>query len=323
MTENNIHSSPNSPIADDGYWGALFAEEVQQSFPANPIEDITLTGEERPFADNSQAASWHMAQEHYDDGTPITTTVSGYNRGGLLIHWNNLSGFIPSSHLVDLPLLNDDTAKLDALAAWVDKELTVKIIRIDADSKHFILSERAAQSNSPHAYDLLETLQVGDIISGTVTNITNFGIFIDIGGMEGLIHISELSWSRVRHPSQILQIGEVTSVKVLRVEPEHKRIALSLKQMKADPWQTAETHYQPGQMVTGTITHITNYGAFVLLEDELEGLIHLSELAEGSFMHPRNVVSMGDTVTARVMTVDGNAKRLALSLRPKIVNNNE
>ena len=320
MTENNTHSSTNTPIADDGYWSALFAEEAQQSLPAIPTEDVALNGEERPFADNSQAASWQMAQTHYDEGTSITTTVSGYNRGGLLIHWNNLSGFIPSSHLVDLPILNDDSAKLDALAAWVDKELTVKIIRIDSESNHFILSERAAQSNSPHAYELLETLQVGDIISGTVTNITNFGIFVDIGGMEGLIHISELSWSRVRHPSQILKMGEVTSVKVLRVEPDHKRVALSLKQMKTDPWQTAETNYQPDQMVTGNITHITNYGAFVLLEDELEGLIHLSELAEGSFMHPRNVVSMGDTVTARVMTVDGSAKRLALSLRPKIDN---
>ena len=318
MTENNIHSSPDMPIADDGYWNALFAEEAQQSFPADLTEDGVFDGEERPFADNSQAASWQMAQTHYDEGIPITITVSGYNRGGLLIHWNNLSGFIPSSHLVDLPVLNDDAVKLDALADRVDEEMTVKIIRIDRSSNQFILSERAAQSDGDNADKLLETLQIGDTISGIVTNITNFGVFIDIGGMEGLVHISELSWSRVRHPDQILQVGKETSVKVLRIEPEHKRIALSLKQMKSDPWQTAEINYQPDQMVTGNITHITNYGAFVLLEDELEGLIHLSELAEGTFMHPRNVVSLGETVTARVMTVDGNAKRLALSLRPKI-----
>ena len=321
MSRNSINRPPHPPLSDDGYWDALFAEEAQQSFPADLTEDVTATGEERPFTDNAHPTSWQIAQSHYDDGTLITTTVSGYNRGGLLIHWNNLSGFIPSSHLVDLPVVDDDTAKLEALAARVGRELIVKIIRIDPDNSQFILSERAAQGDNVHANDLLETLKVGDVIAGTVTNITNFGIFVDIGGMEGLIHISELSWSRVRHPSQILQLGKSTSVKVLRVEPEHRRVALSLKQMKSDPWQTAETHYQPDQMVTGTITHITNYGAFVLLEDELEGLIHLSELAEGSFMHPRNVVSVGETVTARVMTVDGKAKRLALSLRPKLTNN--
>ncbi len=322
MIENNMHSSPNKPIADDGYWDALFAEETQQSLPADVSEDGVVGGEERPFADNSKAASWQLAQEHYDDGTLITTTVSGYNRGGLLIHWNNLSGFIPSSHLVDLPILDDDAKKMDALADRVDEELTVKIIRIDSHSNQFILSERAAQNDGNSADELLKTAQVGDVITGTVTNITNFGAFIDIGGMEGLVHISELSWSRVRHPDQILQLGTETAVKVLHIEPEQKRIALSLKQMKPDPWQTAETHYQPDQMVTGNITHITNYGAFVLLEDELEGLIHLSELAEGSFMHPRNVVSLGETVTARVMSVDGSAKRLALSLRPKLTIDN-
>lgn len=314
MNENNIHASPNMPIADDGYWDALLAEEDRQVFPVSPIEEEG-DGE---FAPNIHPTSWQIARTQYDDGTPITATINGYNRGGLLIHWNNLTGFIPSSHLTDLPLSDDDEEKLATLAAYVDKEVTVKIIRLEPESRQFILSERAAQSNDANTERLLETLQVGETITGTVTNITNFGVFVDIGGMEGLIHISELSWSRVRHPSHILQLGAVTSVKILRVEPENERVALSLKQMKPDPWQTAEAHYHPDQMVTGAITHITNYGAFVLLEDQLEGLIHLSELAEGSFMHPRNVVSMGETVTARVMTVDGNAKRLALSLRSKI-----
>jgi small subunit ribosomal protein S1 len=319
MNENNIHASPNMPIADDGYWDALLAEEEQHVFPADPIEEGD-DGEERPFTTDTLSTAWQLAQTHYDDSTPITATVSGYNRGGLLIHWNNLGGFIPSSHLVELLLSDDDEAKLAALAAYVDKEVTVKIIRLEPENRQFVLSERAAQSDNAHAEHLLQTLQVGETITGTVTNITNFGVFVDIGGVEGLIHISELSWSRVRHPGHILQVGTVASVKVLRVEPENARIALSLKQMKPDPWQTAEAHYHPDQMVTGTITHITNYGAFVLLEDQLEGLIHLSELAEGSFMHPRNVVSMGETVTARVMTVDGSAKRLALSLRPKVDN---
>ncbi|HSO28192.1 MAG TPA: S1 RNA-binding domain-containing protein, partial [Anaerolineales bacterium] len=139
--------------------------------------------------------------------------------------------------------------------------------------------------------------------------------FVDLGGVEGLIHISELSWSRVPHPSKIVKPDQKVEVLVLGVDQENERVALSLKQLYPDPWKTVESRYQVGQLVEGVINNIVNYGAFVLLEPELEGLIHISELAEGSFLHPRNVVDIGDKVTARVLQVDGRAKRLALSLR--------
>ncbi|MCA9965644.1 MAG: S1 RNA-binding domain-containing protein, partial [Anaerolineales bacterium] len=154
-----------------------------------------------------------------------------------------------------------------------------------------------------------------DQIEGEVTNLTNFGVFVDLGGVEGLIHISELSWSRVLHPSDILEPGNTVSVVVLNVDRRNQRVALSLKRTKKDPWRTAEQRYYAGQLVEGVVSNIVNYGAFVLLEEELEGLIHISELAEGSFLHPRNVVQSGMKVTARVLTVDAASKRLALSLR--------
>ena len=162
---------------------------------------------------------------------------------------------------------------------------------------------------------VLASIQPGDIVTGTVTNLTDFGAFIDLGGVEGLIHISELSWSRVIHPSKILSPNEEVKVLVLDIDQEKERVALSLKQMNRDPWDTAEERYYQGQIVEGTISNIVNYGAFVLLERELEGLIHISELAEGDFLHPRNVVTMGEHVTAKVLYVDAKSKRLALTLR--------
>ncbi len=308
----------NRPPAmeDSSYWNALFAEETRQELPAMPSEDgMDRYEEERPFA--SKPDPWQLAQTIYENGDSITTPISGCNRGGLLVDWNDLAGFIPASHLINLPPLASEEEKQAALAKWVGQSLTVKIIRINPAGNQLIFSERAAQTEDNHAAHLLKTLKKGDKVDGIVTNITDFGVFVDLGGMEGLVHISELSWSRVRHPRNIVKMGECITVYVLRVERENERIALSLKMLKPDPWQTAEAHYKPDQMVTGTVTYITNYGAFLLLEDELEGLIHLSELAEGTFMHPRNVVSLGETLTARVLSVDGANKRLALSLRAK------
>jgi len=145
--------------------------------------------------------------------------------------------------------------------------------------------------------------------------LTEFGAFIDLGGLEGLIHISEISWSRVVHPSNVLRPGQQVSVLVLSVDQGTERVALSMKRLRPDPWLDVEKRYRPGQLVDGVIGNVTTYGAFVILEEELEGLVHISELAEGTFMHPNDVVRSGQAVTARVLNVDGRHKRLALSLR--------
>jgi small subunit ribosomal protein S1 len=163
--------------------------------------------------------------------------------------------------------------------------------------------------------DILVRLRAGDTVRGQVTNLCDFGAFIDLGGLEGLIHISELSWGRVGHPADLLQRGEEVEAYVLEVNRDAGRIALSLKRMYPDPWETVNARYQIGETVEGVITNVVDFGAFARIEEGLEGLIHVSELAEGHFLHPRNVVIEGQQIRARILSIDGQSRRLGLSLR--------
>ncbi|MEL6307586.1 MAG: S1 RNA-binding domain-containing protein, partial [Chloroflexota bacterium] len=158
-------------------------------------------------------------------------------------------------------------------------------------------------------------LSAGDVVSGKVTNLCDFGAFIDLGGVEGLIHISELSWGRVGHPADMLSRNDIVEAYVIEVDPDDARIALSLKRLTPDPWATVDERYEVGEVVEGTITNVVDFGAFACIEEGLEGLIHFSELAEGHFLHPRNVVQEGEQVQARILSIDGKARRLGLSLR--------
>lgn len=310
---------------DESYWAALFQQE--EAAEPKPMPNL----EEETWFDNGERADgrfgwqdsdkpptedpWAIAQEHYEADKTLQLLVTGYNKGGLLVQWNGLQGFVPASQLIDFPQFHVERERLRALKQWRNKLLNLKIIEVNRATKRLILSERAAQVKAEEREDLLMSLRAGDIVTGQVTNLTNFGVFVDLGGVEGLIHISELSWSRVVHPSDILQPGEEVNVQILDINRENERVALSLKRLRRDPWKTVEERYQPGQLVKGVVSNVANFGAFVLLEDELEGLIHISELAEGTFLHPRNVVRKGETVRARVLHVDGQKKRLALSLR--------
>jgi small subunit ribosomal protein S1 len=252
---------------------------------------------------------------YFEEDKTIELDVSGYNKGGLLVQWLGLQGFIPASQLLDFPQFHLESERTNALKTWRNKRLTLKIIEINQHMNRLIFSERAALVKADEREQLFDRIVVGQILEGSITNLTSFGAFVDIGGVEGLIHISELSWSRVIHPSQIVKPNQTVSVRVLSIDQDNGRIALSLKRLKQNPWHMVEQRYQPGQIVEGVVSNVVSFGAFVMIEDELEGLIHISELAEGSFLHPRNVVKKGDRVIARVLQVDGAAKRLALSLR--------
>jgi len=153
------------------------------------------------------------------------------------------------------------------------------------------------------------------VVEGTITNLCDFGAFVDLGGLEGLVHISELSWGRVGHPENILARGQTLSAYVLGVDQEAGRIALSLKRLRPDPWKTVHERYEVNEIVEGVITNVVDFGAFACIEEGLEGLIHVSELAEGQFLHPRNVVKEGEYIRARILTINGAARRLGLSLR--------
>jgi small subunit ribosomal protein S1 len=186
---------------------------------------------------------------------------------------------------------------------------------LNAEHNRLILSERAAQVEPGERAELLARLKRGSIIHGLVTNLCDFGAFIDLGGVEGLIHISELSWGRVGHPADLLSRGQDVEVYVLDVSPQAGRVALSLKRLHPDPWESVHMRYRVGEIVEGLVTNVVDFGAFARIEEGLEGLIHVSELAEGHFLHPRNVISEGQTIRARILSIDGRSRRLGLSLR--------
>jgi small subunit ribosomal protein S1 len=209
----------------------------------------------------------------------------------------------------------DDEARRAEFARRIGWTLCVKVIEVDRTHGRLVFSERATSSEESRREALWGDLCEGAVRRGCITNVCAFGAFVDLGGLEGLIHISEISWGRVNHPSDVLKTGDTVEVFVISVDRAAKRVALSLKRLRPDPWATVSERYQVGQLVKGTVTNVVNFGAFVRLEEGLEGLIHVSELAEGQFLHPRNVVGEGDAVVARVINIDGSQRRLALSLR--------
>jgi len=323
MTSEAVPESGNSH-PEDAFWAALFQQEDTLPTPSNvESSEIWSTVNHRldgrfRWADGEQNNGkdpWQIAQTFYQQDKAIDLSVRGYNKGGLLVEWNGLQGFVPASQLIDFPQFHLESERLRELKQWQDKELTLKIIELNRSVNRLILSERAALVEADERDGLLNRIQKGDKVQGHVTNLTNFGAFVDLGGVEGLIHISELSWSRVVHPSDIVQPGKKVTTRVLSVDQDNGRIALSLKRLKLDPWTSVDERFHIGQIVEGVISNVVSFGAFVMIEEELEGLIHISELAEGNFLHPRNVVHKGQHVKARVLAVDGSQKRLALSLR--------
>ncbi len=321
----NHSSSPPLP-PDEAYWEALLHEGEDAATEGGPQEQHVTFWEDAPSSSTKEgqaaedqpdgsSADWEEVREAFETDATAELRVIGHNRGGLLVAWNSLRGFVPASQLVDFPAAADGRARLDALAQRIGQCLLLRVIELDRAQNRLILSERAAQVQPGTRAYVLSTIKAGDVCRGQVTNLCDFGVFVDLGGLEGLIHISELSWGRVGHPSDILRRGDVMDVHVMSVDPAQERVALSLKRLRPDPWETVEERYQVGQIVEGVITNVVDFGAFACIEEGLEGLIHVSELAEGHFLHPRNVVREGDTIKARILNIDGRARRLGLSLR--------
>jgi small subunit ribosomal protein S1 len=314
---------------DEDYWRALLEQgeiaaravppaEPKEIFESLGIESETAGLGTAPFpgdCDTGQEDQWQVAQMALDRGEVFNLRVCGANRGGLLLEWNGLKGFLPASHLKDTAFLHKQQNREAELSERIGESLTVRLIEVDPLENQLVFSERATSRRWDSPAELLHRLQPGDVCQGVVTNLTTFGAFVDLGGVEGLVHISELSWERVRHPSDALSAGQDVEVQVLGVHPDQGRVALSLKRLRPDPWTRVDSRYRAGQLVEGTVTNVVSFGAFVRLEEGLEGLIHISELAEGSFMHPRNVVREGDVIQARVLNVDTAKHRIGLSLR--------
>jgi small subunit ribosomal protein S1 len=314
---------------DEGYWQALLEQgEIAPEFaqPPDPPNEIHgLKAESPPMTALGEPAvgaepvvsgdnGWQAAQQALDRGQLFHLTVSGANRGGLLVDWNGLQGFVPASHLKEMPRSHDPGERMLELAQYIGAAIGVRLIEVDPQQNRLVFSERASASDlAPTA--LLNSLKPGDVCQGVVTNLTAFGAFVDLGGVEGLVHISELSWDRVRSPGDVLQGGQEVEVHVLGVNPDEGRVALSLKRLRPNPWLDVESRYCSGQVIEGVVTNVVSFGAFVRVEEGVEGLVHISELAEGSFLHPRNVVREGDAVRVKVLNVDSANQRLGLSLR--------
>jgi len=324
MSNNMQRWDQTPPPLDEGYWSALLHEgEFTESSPEEPeiIEDITpktaieeMQPKSSPQA-NMVIEDWQDIEKTMFNDEVIDLRVIGYNRGGILVEWRSLHGFVPASQLTDFPATANSTVRRSSLQDLIGKTLKLRVIELNREQNRLILSERAAQVEAGERAGILQRLQPGDSVNGIITNLCDFGAFVDLGGLEGLIHISELSWGRVGHPADLLERGQNVHVHVLEIERQAGRIALSLKRLHPDPWATVTERYQIGQVVEGEITNVVDFGAFACIEDGLEGLIHVSELAEGHFLHPRNVVSEGQRVTARVLSIDSRARRLGLSLR--------
>jgi small subunit ribosomal protein S1 len=264
---------------------------------------------------------WVESEKLLQSGEVMQRPVIGFNKGGLIVRLGKIRGFVPASQLTNLPPQPPQTAEGVAdnsnLAAMVGKTLLLKVVEVDRKRNRLILSEReAVKEDRKHRKEkLLEDLHEGGDYKGVVSSICNFGVFVDLGGADGLNHLSELSWNRVDDPNQVVHVGDEVNVRVLKVDRERNRIALSLKRLQAEPWMRIDENYYVGQLVQGTITKLTDFGAFARLADNIEGLVHISELSEQRINHPKDVVKEGDTLALRVIRVDSAHRRLGLSLR--------
>jgi small subunit ribosomal protein S1 len=297
---------------DESWWEAVLKDEGRQvAVERHRPDDLERERNEIP----GTPEDWEWANDLYQRDDTIDLPVIGYNRGGLLVEARSLRGFIPISHLIDFQPSPENDDRDDQLSALVGKELCLKVIEYDPDRGRLVFSERAALAGPGTRTELLTTLQSGDHIQGKVTNITRFGVFVDLGGVEGLIHVSELSWGRVKHPADVVDCGEELEVQVLSVDQDQGRVALSLKDLLPDPWREVEDKYQVDDIVEGVVTNVVKFGAFVGIEDGLEGLIHVSEMGDGNLLHPRNVLCEGEQVRVRIIHIDADDRRLGLSLR--------
>ena len=304
------------PPQDESWWGAILAEE--QSRPrtnANRAQHTPAAAVETPHNLSPQnGVDWSLAQGQFECDSVVQLQVVGHNRGGLLVNGEHLQGFVPISHLVKMPAGKSDADQEQFLASYLGQDLRLKIIECDQERGRVVFSERAALAEAGSRNLLLQRLHNGDCILGTVTNITDFGIFVDLGGVEGLIHVSEISWGRVRHPSDVVTFGESVEVYVIVVDHERARIALSLKRLTPNPWEKAESRYYPGLVTDAVITSVLPFGAFARLEEGLDGLIHVSEMS-GEGASPLETFQEGQPVRVRILHVDANRQRLGLSLK--------
>ena len=304
------------PTVDEGWWESVLAEEARHPTHA-PVRSAAKTDsrhEGRSEEPPKISPNWVQVKDLYQRDQIVDLKVTGCNRGGLLVEGENLYGFVPFSHLVDMAGQVDLSEREKYLETYVGRALRLKVIECVPEDGRIVFSERAAQAEPGKRSELFHSLRSGECVDGTVTNITDFGVFVDLGGVEGLIHISELSWGRVIHPGHIVKMGQPVQVQVLELSPERCRVALSLKRLSPNPWNKIGSELAVGDVVPAVITSVLSYGAFARLELGVEGLIHASEmpLAEGQAV--KDFLEEGQQVNVRILHVDPGRQRMGLSM---------
>ncbi len=252
---------------------------------------------------------WAKAAEKQVSGEVLEAEVREQNKGGLIVNIMGLRGFLPTSQVS-----RSHNGSLDEL---VGKRITVKVLEVNRKRNRLIVSQKAAQDEdrARQRGELFERLKVGEQVRGRVSGLTSYGAFVNLGGADGLIHISELSWERVGNVSEMLQVGQEVAVKVIKLDPELSRISLSLRQMSEDPWDSIEQRFPPGSLVEGEVTKVKKYGAFLQVGDGVEGLLHISELSWDHVERTEDVVKVGDRLRVMVLQADRVRRRISLSLK--------
>lgn len=289
-------------------------EDLEKLAIGNEVDVYIVDTEDRhgnvvvSYVKAAAAKDWVYASQLEESKEIYETTVLGRNKGGMLARVGLLRGFIPNSQLAS------SSSKKN-----INDPIFIKVIEVDAKKNRLILSEKAAIQERRQAQrkELLEEMAVGDEFEGKVINLADFGAFVDLGSIEGLVHLSEISWKRINHPKEVLKVGETVNVTVLKIDKEKERLALSMKQLQPDPWSTVVAEYQIGQLLEVDITKITKYGAFARINEDygIEGLIHISEISEDHIDHPGEVLSVGDKVAVRIIRIDSDQHQIGLSMK--------
>ncbi len=265
-----------------------------------------------------EEVSWQKAEDLLKSKQAYHSSVIGYNKGGLIVPLDGLRGFVPASQisLSRRANLTGETPE-QRWSKMVGDDIDVIVIEVDRERRRLILSERAASTETRESLKerVIDELKEGEVRMGRVTSLADFGAFVNINGADGLVHLSEISWDRIQHPSEVLKVGQEVKVKVISIDRDKKRIGLSIRQLQEDPWNQRVAKYQVGQLIEAAITRLTKFGAFARLEEDMEGLIHISEISEKRIEHPKEVLHENDTVTLRIIKIDPENHRIGLSLR--------
>jgi small subunit ribosomal protein S1 len=264
-----------------------------------------------------QSEDWERAEELMNSGDVYEGIVQDANRGGLIIPFGNLRGFVPASHVMDLPRGLNENDRKDYMVNLVGKTVSVKVIEVNRKRRRLVLSQRDAQRGrrDSRKESLLGELHEGEIRKGVVSGLRDFGAFVDLGGADGLIHISELAWYRVKHPKEVLAVGDEVEVYILRLDQDGKRIGLSMKRLQPNPWALVDEMYHVGQLIEGEVSRVAQFGAFVSLKPGIEALLHSSQMAEPPPEDPTQILSEGQHLLMRIITIESHRQRLGLSLK--------